>query len=149
MIAHRLLSAVFGQPEEINGHGRCPTYMYRWTLGHIGPVKFYVHRFVGDDWSRDLHDHPKRFISIGLWGSYWEQVPATEPDLKRWLHYVAPWFRTFKPVHQHRIECYQGCWTLVIVGPTKREWGFWPEGRFVHWREFVTGPLGDRAKVCS
>lgn len=64
--------------EEINGAERCPTYLYRWTLLKFRGRGVYLHHFVGDDWSLDLHDHPKRFISIGLWGKYLETVPA--PD---------------------------------------------------------------------
>lgn len=62
-----LLNRFFGR-EEINGGNRCPAYLYRWTLFACRWFGVYVHRFVGDDWSLDLHDHPKRFISIGLRG---------------------------------------------------------------------------------
>ena len=44
--------------EEINGHGRCSTYLYRWTLLAFRRLSVYLHHFVGDDWSRDMHDHP-------------------------------------------------------------------------------------------
>jgi hypothetical protein len=59
----RLLNKLFGPAEEINGH-RCPTYLYRWMLIKRQNWSIYLHHFVGDDWSLDLHDHPKRFISI-------------------------------------------------------------------------------------
>lgn len=62
--------------EEISGDGLCPTYLYRWTLLATPWLKVYLHHFVGDDWARDLHDHPKRFISIGLWGEYIEETPG-------------------------------------------------------------------------
>ena len=28
----KLLTWLFGAPEEINGHERCPTYLYRWRI---------------------------------------------------------------------------------------------------------------------
>jgi hypothetical protein len=62
--------------EEINGGGVCPTYLYRWVLLRLKTFQVYLHHFVGDDWSTDLHDHPKRFISLGLWGSYIEVTEA-------------------------------------------------------------------------
>lgn len=63
--------------EEINGAGTCPTYLYRWTLLRLkNGIGVYLHHFVGNDWSRDLHDHPKRFISVGLWGGYTEETQA-------------------------------------------------------------------------
>lgn len=148
----KMLNRIFGTAEEINGHNRCPTYLYRWTLARFGWGKVYLHKFVGDDWSLDLHDHPKRFISIGLWGSYLEQ---TEPSDKYELglrRYRAPWFRTFPASHKHRITVPWGhCWTLVIVLKEVRPWGFWHDGEFYGWREYVEGKGGiaDKMKACD
>lgn len=82
MSIERLLSRLF-RHEEINGANRCPTYLHRWTLFQPRRPRalwrgfgVYLHKFVGDDWSRDLHDHPKRFVSIGLRGAYREVTPA-------------------------------------------------------------------------
>jgi hypothetical protein len=75
----QILNRIFGRAEEINGHNRCPTYLYRWTILSTRWGKVYLHKFVGDDWSLDLHDHPKRFISIGLRGSYLETHPDVQP----------------------------------------------------------------------
>lgn len=72
----RWIDRIFAR-EEMDGDGRCATYLVRWTLlKWWGGRGIYLHHFVGDDWSRDLHDHPKRFISIGLWGSYVEETPS-------------------------------------------------------------------------
>lgn len=130
--------------EEINGLGRCPTYLYRWHLLSALGAKVYLHHFVGDDWARDLHDHPKRFISIGLWGAYIEETPAGE------TLYVAPWVRTFPATHIHRLRLLGGrpCWTLVIVLREVRRWGFWQGSRWIHWKEYVTGGAGDAGKNC-
>src|SRR2546423_15062897 len=116
----KLLDKLFGEPEEINGGERCPTYLWRWTiLKWNGHFSIYLHHFVGDDWSRDLHDHPKRFISIGLWGWYIEETPysgsaewaALGPVRTR---YRAPWIRTFPASHIHRLVVpSKNCWTLV------------------------------------
>lgn len=157
-LAHRLLS-LFTTPEEINGAERCPTYMYRWVLLSTPWFKFYIHRFVADDWSLDLHDHPKRFISIGLSGCYAEHQPGNRVRL-----YQAPWIRSFPAAHIHRITLLDGdCWTLVIVGRSVREWGFWHEGpapwfvgrrqathwRWIHWRDYVRSKTADERKACS
>jgi hypothetical protein len=141
------LDRFFGPAEEINGRGRCPTYMYRWVVLDREGFKIYLHKFVGSDWSRDLHDHPKRFISIGLLGSYLEQTPAG------FRRYRAPWIRTFPPEHQHRLSTPWGrCWTLVIVLRQVRDWGFWHEGRFIPWRQYVDGAdssVADEMKDCA
>src|SRR5581483_11352359 len=145
----RVLDRLFRR-EEINGAGRCPTYLYRWTLLRLRRlgVAVYLHRFVGEDWSKDLHDHPKRFVSVGLYGGYVEETP------KGTRTYRAPWLRSFPATHTHRLTLgpFRECWTLVIVFAAVRPWGFWHGGRWVHWKEYVTGSeshLADRRAVCA
>lgn len=146
-----ILDRLFGIAEEINGGHRCPTYLYRWTLlSRRGHFSVYLHHFVGDDWSRDLHDHPKRFISIGIWGWYIEHRPSGDHTVER--VYRAPWFRSFPAQHIHRITTpSKNCWTLVIVLKPVREWGFWHLGRFIPWRAYVEGEGGiaDKMKACD
>lgn len=151
--------------EEINGHLRCPTYMHRWTLFQPRRPRalwrgfgIYVHKFVGDDWSRDLHDHSKRFISIGLHGSYVEHTPTldaieTDGDETLATTFTAPWVRTFPADHIHRITLCadrRPCWTLVIVMRHVREWGFWHRGMWMHWRGYVAADnkIADEMKTC-
>jgi hypothetical protein len=148
MSMHQFLDRVFGIAEEINGGHRCPTYMYRWTIATTRWGKLYVHKFVGDDWSWDFHDHPKRFLSIGLWGSYVEETTAGFKVFR------APWVRTFPAEHQHRISLRRdrrSCWTVVWVGKPEREWGFWHEGEWMPWRDYVNGKDGvaDKMKACD
>lgn len=140
------LNKIFGVAEEINGGQRCPTYLFRWTIARTRWGNAYLHKFVGDDWSFDLHDHPKRFVSIGIRGSYLEY---TEDGPLRW---DAPWFRSFPADHKHRITTPWGtCWTLVLVGPPKRAWGFWHKGEFIPWLDYVRGKGGiaDKMKACD
>ena len=99
----KLLDKIFGKPEEINGAGRCPTYLYRWTIAKWRGRGIYLHHFVADDWSIDLHDHPKRFISIGLWGRYVELIPDPLFATKT-RTFQAPWIRSFPARHIHRIR---------------------------------------------
>lgn len=144
----KLLNNLFGKAEEINGRERCPTYLYRWTLFQWrGHFSVYLHHFVGDDWSLDLHDHPKRFISIGLRGWYLEETPSGVKT------YKAPWIRTFAATHIHRLSVpSKNCWTLVIVLKPVREWGFWHLGRFIPWRSYVDGAdagIADKMKACE
>lgn len=150
-----LLTRWFGAPEEINGGERCPTYLFRWVLGKArsrwwpGPVRganFYLHRFCSDDWSRDLHDHPKRFISIGLWGSYVEETRDGEQTFR------APWVRSFPPEHTHRLRLARpghDCWTLVITLKGEREWGFYPDGKWVLWSTYVRDRATDARVNCN
>ncbi len=146
--------------EEINGGERCPTYLYRWTLGKFGKrASVYLHWFVRDDWSRDLHDHPKRFISIGLWGAYREHTfrPGAQhcPCSNESEHTVtrdfrAPWIRSFPADHTHRLSLIDGrpCLTLVIVLSASRPWGFWHRGEWIPWRQYVNSSAADDARDC-
>lgn len=160
---HALLNKLFGPPEEINGGERCPTYLYRWPLfrfawGKWG--KIYLHHFVADDWSLDLHDHPKRFISIGLKGGYIEWTPCTICTTPCGFNnrsvFSAPWTRSFPATHIHRIEMFRDasgkaldCWTLVIVLRSVRDWGFWHRGQFIPWRAYVGSDVADEMKACN
>lgn len=153
---HAFLNRIFGVAEEINGGHRCPTYMFRWTILATRGGKLYLHKFVGDDWSLDLHDHPKRFVSIGVWGRYEETVFG--PSIDNWPEetrtWRAPWIRTFPATHRHRIHGptpIKPCWTLVWVGRPERNWGFWHEGRFMPWLDYVRGKDGiaDKMKACD
>lgn len=131
--------------EEINGE-RCPTYMYRWELLRIGRFfGIYLHHFVGNDWTRDLHDHPKRFISVGLKGRYIEETPQGQRI------YRAPWIRTFPATHIHRLRLVtpaEDCWTAVIVLRPVRQWGFWHRGSWIPWKTYLDTPHADDMKDC-
>lgn len=49
-------------------------YMYRYFVGRIGPLTFYLHRFVRADAERWVHNHPWRHcLALVLCGGYWEE----------------------------------------------------------------------------
>lgn len=119
----------------------------------------YLHKFVGDDDDRALHDHPWNSVSMLLKGSLKEYTEADDPKYvgqegsgghmpKRFaLYYRAATFR-------HRLELLQEnpfvenpAWTLFVTGPTIREWGFWCRKGFVHWRDFTSGTKGNKVGV--
>lgn len=97
----------------------------------------YLHRIHEPDPDRDPHDHPWPFISLILSGSY-EEVTFTGPQ--ELGHYQlrkrgsAHFMSTRKA---HRITDVQGIlWTLVLTGPRIREWGFWTDEGWLHWRDY-------------
>lgn len=132
--------------EEIDGDGLCPVYLYRWTLLKFKTWSVYLHKFVGDDWSRDLHDHPKRFYSIGLRGCYVEEQGNGGERF-----YAAPWIRTFPATHIHRLRLAGSrmpCWTMVIVLRPVRAWGFWHGGQWIPWQQYVDSDTAVERKAC-
>ena len=132
--------------EVIDGGGTGATHFKRWCLGALpNGRRLYLHHFVGSDMWRDLHDHPKAFLSIGLLGGYVEEVsyfttsdgqPMRTLKRRRW---VAPWFRRFDATHTHRLRIAPGrpCWTLVVTGPYRRAWGFWSADGWVYWQRYL------------
>ena len=168
-VLKRLIDRVFAF-EVIDG-GRCP-YLHRWRLASFGRKRFlYLHHFVGSDWSRDPHDHPKRFISIGLWGGYVEEshnwthrmallrfreLRAGRPFTERfaWPNrtvYRAPWIRSFPAAHIHRLILPPGgtCWTLVFTGRETKPWGFfYQDGTWVEFQRYMRSERPDVAKDC-
>lgn len=132
--------------ETIDRNGATERYLRRWTLLRLrGGRAVYLHHFVGSDWSGDLHDHPKSFLSVGLWGSYIEECHGRlgwwsdrrgQIVRRRWR---APWVRRFRATHAHRLLLPEGgnCWTLVYVGPLQRDWGFYTATGWMRWDEYV------------
>lgn len=145
-LLYRILDRLFDH-EVINGHGR-QEYLHRWVLYRSERSCVYLHHFVGSDWSRDVHDHPKPFTSIGLWGRYREHSPGGGP-----VEYRAPWLRRFPAKHIHRLTLAPGetCWTLCRVGSIEREWGFWivddlggfVTSTWVPWKTYVRSSFAD------
>lgn len=131
-----------------DGGRRCP-YMYRWTVFYqkkIGGI--FVHKFIADDWSKDLHDHSSRFVSIGLSGSYREWSTDTGTMLSR--IYSAPWVRTFVAEHQHRLQLLTPVvWTLVMIGPKRRASGFWVNGKWTRADDYLVSLRANHRKSCG
>lgn len=112
------------------------SYLIRWKILQTPWGRVYLHKFIGSDPSHALHDHPKNFISIGLFGEYVEEVP--HGIMRKKVRFKAPWLRSFPPEHRHRIELPRGaCWTLCIVSKRKRNgWGFWHGGLYTDSNSF-------------
>lgn len=98
-------------------------YLERYYLGRMFGWTFYLHRFVGSDPERGLHDHPWiRAYSIVLAGSYFEVTRSGTRHVK--------WFNRLTGDSFHRVvlpEGSRGTWTLFFHGPYTKPWGFMRE----------------------
>ena len=98
---------------------------WRWRL--------FLHLINKPDDDRDPHDHPWDFWTIILRGGYTELFldPQTGNDHIREARPGKYLFR--KAEHTHRItKHHKGLsWTLLLVGPTRRRWGFHTEDGWV------------------
>ncbi len=105
------------------GLPECP-YMERWIL-NFGVFTIRLHHWISSDDQRHLHDHPFWFVTMILKGAYVDISPTKSELLERGA------IRFRKATHQHTVSVSPDeCWTLLLTGREKREWGFWVDGRF-------------------
>lgn len=108
-------------------------YMSRWHLRRKkGRHNLYLHRYVGSDDDRALHDHPWKSIGVVLWGALYEVTERGERRLWPWL----PKYRSAYYAHRLRLKSDYAL-TLFFTFPKEREWGFHCPKGWVHWREFT------------
>lgn len=114
-------------------------YLHRW---HLIPrnrwFNVYLHKFLGSDDGRALHDHPWASVSILLKGWLIEVLPRAHGQMQwRKIRRFLPVFR--KSTHAHRlvvVDEQDPAWTLFITGPVVRAWGFHCPSGWVHHNEF-------------
>lgn len=138
------------------GAADCPL-MDRWTIWESDRLdcKLLVHHFLPYAADPDCHDHPRPFITAVLRGRYEDIVPC--PECRRdpgWSQRGT--YRALRPCercggsskvpgdvmrrgmvrrrsarHTHLTRTLsEGAWTIVLMGPKRRPWGFWRERRW-------------------
>jgi hypothetical protein len=140
---------------EVIGPPDCPI-LHRWTLLDLGPRvgKLMVHHFLPNADDRDVHDHPRPFWTYIVRGGYDDLVPcecagtAWEgcagcvgrgglPGLRIGDRMRGGMLRRRPAEHAHRTRVGpRGCWTIVVMGPLQRRWGFWRRGKWWFWRDY-------------
>lgn len=146
---------------EVIGPPDCPL-MYRWTILNLKFVKLLVHRFLPDADDLAVHDHPRPFVTIILSGGYDDLQPCPCQDDTSYGRLIdalkanrleCPYdcndglilgdrlrrgaIRYRSAEHKHRTQVGpKGCWSICIMGPLVRVWGFWHRGRFFQWQEY-------------
>jgi len=105
------------------GQQNCP-YLIRWIFD-FGLFSIRLHHWLSSDDDRAFHDHPWWFLTLVLWGSYIDRSPAGDDAM------TIGKIRFRRAEHQHTaVVAPGGCWTLLLCGPEKREWGFWVADKF-------------------
>ncbi len=93
----------------------------------------FVHQLFTPDPDRDLHDHPWDFWTFPLTGYY--EVGRVEPVnyvlARSWHHRPAEY------VHRITRLLHTPTWTIMVTKKGRREWGFWVEGQWIHWRQYL------------
>lgn len=150
--ARKLLRALFPYKRQViygRGEHESP-YLIRYRVWGIG-----LHIFYRGDADPDCHDHPFDFHTFPL-TPYVEEVLTPSTGAK--YAQVVPALRwTFRPAeHTHRVlgrfsglDEYSGydspqtdgrkIITIVIFHKRRREWGFWQNRVWVHWKRYLYG----------
>lgn len=130
---------------EVIGPPECPIII-RWTLINTRWGKLLLHRFPAYADDRAVHDHPCSFWTFVFRGGYYDKSPCdgcgqrpSDPVRCDGFGNIvdrvfAPAIRFRPSTHKHITECGpKGAWSLVLMGPKVREWGFWRFGRWMRW----------------
>lgn len=110
--------------------------LVRWRVIQTPWGGFYVHKWLRGDSDPYVHDHPWSFFSIILKGGYTE-VRRNNKTYRLYAHHVTR-FNVMHRYDAHFVETLDRVptWTLMLVGPRKRTWGFYaddmrmPDGSF-------------------
>lgn len=121
-------------------------YMRRWRLGPKTWPGLRVHHIVRGDADRELHDHPFTFVSLILWGGYWEHLLDGS---RTWHGPGSVLVRSAEVLH--RLELPRPSWTFVIRGPIRRRWGFLTADGWIPWEKHAARRrlAGDSANPSS
>ena len=151
----RLLNKLLRKEEIRRGDGTI--YLNRWTLFRgksklwrflgLHDVRLYIHKFTESDHTKCLHDHPNTLISFIFRNGYSEEYLDHKDQETKTQVFRAPCLRKFPASHAHRVTLLDGkpAWSLVLMLPKKREWGFFvtqpahtggKRRRWIHWREY-------------
>lgn len=114
-------------------------YLVRWRLVQTPWFAVYLHHILRSDDDRALHDHPWAFLSLILWGGYFEFTPAG----CRWRGAGSLVFH--KAEDLHRLELDRPAWTLVFCGRRRREWGFRFADGWRSWQSVAPEAAGVKA----
>ena len=99
-------------------------YLTRYYLIKNRFFSLYLHRIHRSDEDRALHCHPRQFVSFLLNGPGY-----TEHQSSGRKKFFSPFSINTRhdPADPHRLEVEPGKgdqWTLVLMGPYKKRWGF-------------------------
>ena len=114
-------------------------YLFLKDRGNF-PFNVVLHKILKSD-QDDLHDHPWPWISIILKGGYWEHMIRKKRP--QWRGFGSISFRSSRTLH--RIELRRDvedkelpCWTLFVMGPKGRVWGFVKDGTWIENETYLT-----------
>jgi hypothetical protein len=126
---------------------------FLWKPKNKGRGRIYLHHIVASDHDRALHDHPWNFLSIILWGGYFEvadirQIPLHDEGWETWassqLGQKNKWHGVGSVLNRgagwrHRVIVPPGktAWSLVFTSAKVKSWGFFmKDDSFCPWKKY-------------
>jgi hypothetical protein len=133
------------EPDFIIGGKERPYLRRHWLLPRNPVFNVYVHEFLRSDDDRALHDHPWIFNASWLIdGAYIEWQPGNGNPLRPVARFLkAGDFKFRRGRAPHRVQLHRvggpevPCWTVFFTGPRVREWGFYCDKGWIHWKRFT------------
>ena len=107
-------------------------YLRRLILVQCPLFSIFIHWFHTPDKQRHLHDHPVSFISIILSGFYIEETFDGRKHRRINFSYI----NCYKVHKISKIDPVDKTVTLCIAGPRVREWGFYTEDGWIHYKKY-------------
>lgn len=142
-------------------------YLVRYIVLKSKWCCIYIHRFMRSD-ADDPHDHPWNFFTYVISGGYTEKYYKTDVAMRLLKDGRSLWaatsnirkpgslaYRKATDIHQVVLdrsydmdEIEQAPFTLCVMGPRLRHWGFWPLEKkgtqWVDWRQYLDIQHGDQ-----
>jgi hypothetical protein len=101
-------------------------YLTRWRIVQTPWAAVYLHRLTAPDSRPTLHDHPWKFLALVLRGGYVERRLNPTTMTVNESHRIRRVNR-MRTCDAHAIVTLtrNPTWTLLLVGPRQRTWGYW------------------------
>lgn len=106
-----------------------------------GGIDVYLHKFHRGNNDAALHDHPWSWgVSLILAGGYVEERRMGRAVVQRILGPLS--LNVLTADDFHRVDLIEDdAWTLFVVGPKIKSWGFWlpgnPVSKITPWRKYL------------
>lgn len=104
----------------------------RWQLLKTRWFSIYIHGIYATDQDKHLHNHPWDYKSIVLKGSYIEETNSGTNTLQ----FGTITSRNGKDYHKIKTLLTKSVYTLFIVSPVKRVWGYQVDGSWMNHEEY-------------
>lgn len=111
------------------GNPECP-YVERWVI-ETRWFSIRLHKWLGDDDLRNLHDHSWDYVAMVIKGVYTEKLDEDQGE--GFIYWMIPWKPVYRKAERRHAVHPVGpwpVWSILLTGPEKREWGFWVNGKF-------------------